>query len=409
MATSAAMNRRFGLLGPRLRAALGGVALVGLAWGSLACTEAPAEPAAKTPAKPSKSAKPQAQLANDDDRAERYTQIRDQVQKDPKEAASGKAFERIRADLEAIANGAEDAHLRANAGLLLGSLLETRSDRKGAIAWYEHAVALVGNDAGPHMALALALAADGQFDEASKAQADATRLDPDNLENWLALGELKLRAGDEDGSKKAYAGYEIRRKGLIDGLTGQRESKYVVGPEERAGCALALAAAVDTGTAYALLYALETEPEASVRAAVAEVMGIHRLKAYDKRLTEHLAKETEPAVKEAMQWALKEIQREPVIIEKDARAQLPAEDPRSVPDGIKPPPAPAGEGASELGAGKTDGAGAAPGAAQAPDGGDPGEAPGGDPAKAAPDPGEAAGGGEAKPAGEPAPPAEQKQ
>ena len=50
----------------------------------------------------------------------------------------------------------------AELAALLGSILEAKGDRTGAIGHYRHATKLVPDDAGPHMALARGLAgADG--------------------------------------------------------------------------------------------------------------------------------------------------------------------------------------------------------------------------------------------------------
>lgn len=272
-------------------------------------------------------------LQDDDARELRYATIADAFEADPKAAISGKTFESYKADLQSIVDKAEDKFLRANAAVLLGHMAELRGDNGGAIAYWRHAAKIVPDDAGPYMVLAVGLAADEQWDEAAKIQAKAAELDPNNLENWLALGELRVRAGDKEGATGAYLDYERVRKSLIDGLTGQRDNQYVVSADERAQCALNLAAAVDTGTAFALLYALETEPDAKVRAAVAEVMGIQRLEAYNKRLLERAQTEPDPETKTAMQWALSEIGRDPVTIEKDAAATLPKDDPRAVDGG----------------------------------------------------------------------------
>lgn len=272
-------------------------------------------------------------LQSDDARELRYAKIADAFEADPKGAISGKTFESYKADLQSIVDKAEDKFLRANAAVLLGHMAELRGDNGGAIAYWRHAAKIVPDDAGPYMVLAVGLAADKQWEEAAKVQAKAAELDPNNLENWLALGELRVRADDKEGATGAYVDYERVRKSLIDGLTGQRDNQYVVSADERAQCALNLAAAVDTGTAFALLYALETEPDPKVRAAVAEVMGIQRLEAYKKRLLERVQTEPDPETKTAMQWALSEIGRDPVTIEKDAAATLPKDDPRAVDGG----------------------------------------------------------------------------
>ena len=278
--------------------------------------------------------KPVDAFANDDARAKRVSQIADRVDADSKAASAGKTFEAYRADLQSVIDRGEDRFLRANAAVLLGSLLEERGDVKGAIAYYRHASKIVPDDAGPHMALALGLARDKQYADAAQAQAKAAEFDPNNLENWLALGELRIRAGDKEAATGAYVDYERVRKSLIDGLTGRAKEggDYLVTADERVACARNLAVAADTGTAFALLYALETEGDPKVRAAVAEVMGVQRLQAYRKRLSERVKTEPDPQTKEAMQWALGEIMRDPVEVTKGAPTTLGADDPRAADD-----------------------------------------------------------------------------
>jgi tetratricopeptide (TPR) repeat protein len=272
-------------------------------------------------------AKPLAEL-DDDALADRYLALRDRVTRTP-ELATGNGFGELSASLSEIANSAKDPHLRANASLLLGSLYETRGDRKTATAHYRHAAKLVPQDAGPWMALAVASAAADDLPAAVEAQARATELDPDNLENWLALGELRYRAGDQAEAAKAYAGYEQRRKGIIDGLTlTNTAGDYIIGEDERIGCAEALASAADAGTAVALSYALANDKSANVRAAVARAMGIHRLEAYQEALTRQLAIETDAAAKEAIEGAMADILADPIRVELGPRPQLPTDDPR---------------------------------------------------------------------------------
>jgi tetratricopeptide (TPR) repeat protein len=243
-----------------------------------------------------------------------YRRIRDQVQSDPG-FARGTEFEAAREDLRRIANEADDAHLRANASLLLGELLEAKGEGKQAIDHYRHATRLVSDDAGPFMALALALAKDEQFAEAAEVQHRATELDPDNLENWLALGEMRLGAGESEASAEAYVAYERRRKGLIDGLTLKRGDAYRIAPTDRAGCAEALASAADPGTAVALIYALKSDPDPEVRATIAAVMGVQRLAMYRPVLEDRFEIETDAAVKQALAAALAEVVRAPVELQ----------------------------------------------------------------------------------------------
>lgn len=323
-------NARLGRLASSARLVLL-MAGLGLAPG---CTDAaerspvpnPAPPAAK---EPSAAAKPAPPPRDDDAAAEAYLEVKAKFEADPA-VATGAEFPALRRTLEEITNGPGARPMRANAALLLGAMLEGRGESAPATGMYEHAATLVPDDAGPYMALAVSHAANKNFTEAVKAQEDAARLDPDNLENWLALGELRMRAGDEDGSVQAYLAYEKRRKGLIDGLTLHDEAgTYVVPPADRIGCAQALAAAADQGTAVALIYALRSDPEPSVRAAVAQVMGIHRLSVYLPVLETESTEATDPDVKEAVAGAMAQIAADPVTIDPTERPRLPDDDPRA--------------------------------------------------------------------------------
>ena len=171
---------------------------------------------------------------------------------------------------------------------------------------------IIAQDVVEHVEDPRALLQTQDYAAAEAAQRRAIELDPDNLEQYLALGEILVKAGKQDASAKAYADYEVRRAGLIDGLTLRRDGAYIVGTQERVACAQALASASDVGTAFALLYALQSEPDPAVRAAIATTMGIHRLAGYKPRLTTVLAAETSPEVREAIAWALGEIDRDPV-------------------------------------------------------------------------------------------------
>ncbi len=297
-------------------------------------------PPASAAQSPSKSTAP----LDDDAAAELYLSVKEQFEADPG-VVEGPKFPKLKADLEQIANGAVAKPMRANAALLLGAMMTERGGVAQAAGYYEHAATLIPDDAGPFMALAVAHASAKNFSEAVKAQEDAARLDPDNLENWLALGELRMRAGDQDGSVQAYLAYEKRRKGLIDGLTlHDDQGNYVVSVDDRVGCAEALAAAADQGTAVALIYSLRSDPEAAVRAAVAGVMGLHRLESYRPALETQKAEENDPQVKEAVEWALAEIAKAPVTMDPTERPRLADDDPRAtdgeLPRAEAPPVAP---------------------------------------------------------------------
>lgn len=241
----------------------------------------------------------------------RYEAWRTKFEQDPS-LAQGDEFEQVQADLRKVSNEAKDPAMRANAALMLGALYEARSETDQAIDFYRHAEKLIADDAGPKMALALALASQKKYEEAAKVQAEATKLDPDNLENWLALAEMQVKSGNSDAAKQTYIDYERRRKGLIDGLTLKTGDAFRISKEERAKCARALASASDQGTGIALVYALKSDPEPLVRATVAEVMGIQRLTMYKPVLETAVQQDADAKTKEAATWALAEIDRDPV-------------------------------------------------------------------------------------------------
>ncbi len=230
-------------------------------------------------------------------------------------------------ELRKIAEGAADKHLRANASLLAGSLYDLAGDSRSAIAFYRQAHGLLPDDIEPVRILALSLGRDGQYAEAAKLQEKVVADDMDDLAAWLLQGELLLKAGEEEEAKKAYIRYEIRRKGLLDGLTLQKDGVFVTAAEDRAVIAGALTPASDNGTAIALLYALKYEPDAKVRAAILETMGIQRLAGYQKAIEERLAIESDPVVKEVAQWALDEIKRDPLDTRPGAPPELVADAP----------------------------------------------------------------------------------
>ena len=158
-------DRRGGRLAPAL------LALVGLS----ACPKSDDLPDTDPIMAPAPTPPPEASDAESDEDA--YVRIRDAFESDPA-FVRGAGFDAARSRLRTIANEADDSHLRANASLLLGAMLEARGEGKAAIDQYRHAARLVTDDAGPVMALALALAADEQYAEAAKAQARAAELIP---------------------------------------------------------------------------------------------------------------------------------------------------------------------------------------------------------------------------------------
>ena len=222
------------------------------------------------------------------------------------------SFAEIKEGLMRVANEAEDPHLRANASLLLGTMHEDRDDQRAAISFYRQAQQLIPTEVGPTIVLALALSKAKRWDEAIVEQWKVVEMIPDDLMGWLLLGELHVKGGKDEEAAQVYAAYELRRKGLLDGLTLKRDGEYVESEVDRAACAEALAPAVDNGTALALMYALDSDPSPKVRTAVAAIMGEQRLIGYQKLLETKLGASPEPEVKEAIEWALAEIARDGV-------------------------------------------------------------------------------------------------
>lgn len=294
------------------------------------CSEAPRTP---LPVPKSVTKAAEAAAPSDEGLAERYLAAKDRLAALMPEDREGpqRLLTELGPGLREVAEKAAGVALRANASLLLGTLYERAGDPRSAISFYRQTAALIPAEIEPRRVLALALASDGQFVEAIAEQEAVIKDDPDDLEAWLLLGEFNVKAGRGDESAKAYAAYELRRKGLIDGLTLQsKDGTYLMPVDQRAACARALIPARDNGTALALLYALEREPDPSVRQALAEAMGTQRLLGYKEPLTARAAAEAHPEVKAAMVWALQEIERDPLdarpspLLPADAEPQDPA-------------------------------------------------------------------------------------
>lgn len=217
-----------------------------------------------------------------------------------------------RVQLSAVGDHADDPHLRANAWLALGSLAHDEGRLDEGIKHFQDVVALLPGEPAGHAVLAMALAARERYDEAITAQEKLVELDPDDLQAWLIWGELEVKAGHSEKASRVYAGYEMRRKGLLDGLTLQTDGVYRLRAEDRANCATALAAAPDNGTAMGLLYALSSDPDPSVRESIVGAMGTQRFVGYLKPLEHHLTVETTTAMKVATLAAIGEIRADPV-------------------------------------------------------------------------------------------------
>lgn len=318
----------------------------------------------------SKTAKAEAKAAaeptplTDEAMAGRYLEIKERFAALMPEDQAGpkRVLGEVGPELRQIAETARDPHLRANASLLLGTLHEANNDPRSAISFYRQAVSLLPEDAGVRRVLAMALASDKQFVAALPEQKLVVADDPDDLEAWLLLGEVALKAGQKDTATEAYAAYEMRRKGLLDAITLKSpDGTFPIPADQRAACARALIPARDNGTALALLYALEIETDPTVRQAIVEAMGTQRLAGYKTPLEQKLKTETAQEVKEALVWALAEIQRDPL----DSRPGPAPLDPNA-------PAGPEGQVAKDMPAGtgpEGQGAKASPPAAPAPAGG----------------------------------------
>lgn len=332
------------------------------------------DPPRTAPVKTDRAGTPAPAKAPEADLAERYLAAKERIAALLPTDAEGpkRILEELGPGLREAAEKAPDPPLRANASLLLGTLYERTGDRRSAISFYRQAAALLKGEVEPHRVLALALAADGKHVEAIPEQEIVVRDDPDDLEAWLLLGELNIKAGREEDAGKAYAAYEARRKGLIDGLTLQnKDGTWILPVEQRAACARALIPARENGTALALLYSLSREPDPSVRLALAEAMGTQRLAAYKQPLTEKLAGESDPEAKAAMVWALQEIERDPLDARPGPAPAAPEAADKAPEAGAKEQvagdsAAPEGKAPAAGKAGGGEGAGAGPAAPRAP-------------------------------------------
>ena len=362
--------------------------------------------------------------ASDEALVERYLEIRERYAALLPEDQAGpkRILGEAGPELRQMAESARDPHLRANASLLLGTLHEDDGDLRSAVSFYRQAVSLLPEEAGLHRVLAMALARDKQFAAALPEQKRVVADDPDDLEAWLLLGEIAVKAGQQSAATEAYAAYEMRRKGLIDGITLKSpDGTFPLPPGQRADCARALIPARDNGTALALLYALDIETEPAVRQAIVEAMGTQRLAGYKLALETKLKTETAQEVKEVLVWALAEIQRDPL----DTRPGPAPVDPKATegagPMGqgagdIAPGTGPSGQGAGDIapgtgpsGQGAKDSAAPAPGTPAGSPAGSPAGTPAGSPAgtPAGSPPGTPTGSPAGTPAGSPpaAPPA----
>jgi len=87
--------------------------------------------------------------------------------------------------------------------LRLGDLQLEIGDIKGAIASYDDALKLKDDLVPAFIRRAIALAIEGQFDDALKSAERATKLDSENPEAWLIRGDVNLRAGKHKAAMKS--------------------------------------------------------------------------------------------------------------------------------------------------------------------------------------------------------------
>jgi tetratricopeptide (TPR) repeat protein len=235
----------------------------------------------------------------------------------------------------------------------LGSLAEAKSDWRSAVSYYKQARAAVPQEPETHAILALALSKMERYAEAVAVQVQLVEMTPDDLQARLILGELRFKSGDEKLAMEAYAAYELRRKGLLDGLTLKKDGAYVASEADRAAIASHLAPASDNGTALALLYALQSDPAAPVCDAIVEVMGMQRLRGYKEGIEAYGTRAQSEESKKLVAWALAEIERDAVDVRPGGAPWLPeveatesggaeAAPAGDSSGGVKPAPAPTG-------------------------------------------------------------------
>lgn len=306
--------------------------LVGLlCFGAVACSSEP-------PSNPKPEAAPKVAPRKSKDWEAEYRQVKANTS-DPA-ALSDEQLRQAAGRLRDVVEGAKDPHLRANACILAASLYDAKKEYATALSYYRQAIALVPQEPSGYALSALTLAKLSRFEDAVKMQRELVRRDPDDLQGWLLLGELNTRAKQPERAAKAYAAYETRRSGLLEGLTRKNaDGAYALDVSHRRECVHALAAAPDAGTSLALVYALQSEPDASVRGAIVEVMHDQRFAGYLRPLKEWKVKEKDAALVKQIDAAIAAISADPVKTRPEASDIVkPVEDPDSV-----EPPKPAGK------------------------------------------------------------------
>jgi tetratricopeptide (TPR) repeat protein len=160
----------------------------------------------------------------------------------------------------ARAPSADDPARADNALLALASVRKDRGDLPGAVAFAEQVVAHRPKDTDA-LAVLIALAHEnGDLQKEITAREKMVELDPDALDDRLALAGALTAAKEADRAKAAFLAYEDARVRLVTALGKSPEAAT------RRAAAEALGAAHDGGTARALVFAM-TDKDASVRAA----------------------------------------------------------------------------------------------------------------------------------------------
>ena len=165
--------------------------------------------------------------------------------------------------VDAAATPGEDPAQRANVLFALASIRQERNDPKGSVAFASRAAALRPDDAEAQSTFAgLAHDAGDRKAEAAALQS-LIRLDPDALDRRLQLGGVLAASALGEEAKTQFLGYEDARVRLL-GVLGRDPDAA-----RRRAAARRLAAAIDAGTARALVLAM-TDRDAGVRAAAVE-------------------------------------------------------------------------------------------------------------------------------------------
>lgn len=185
----------------------------------------------------------------------------------------------------------------ANCYLGLGSALGELKRARQAVEAYSKVVELLPRDPEAYRALAIGQEEAGQLSEAQLSLQQALALDPDQLSAYQDLAALYLKQKDDEGAKKSYLQYELRRTYLIKTLGLSKDE------QARVNAARALGDARDEATAKALGLAL-TDRSRAVRLSVIRALGQQALSQGTGPLKALLDKTTDPEEKRAIQLSL---------------------------------------------------------------------------------------------------------